>query len=220
MLSTMQQYHDYLVSLQGNPTSLAAAIPFNPKDQKIYNVDLNTRQIESPGFLSVETDHRAEIVYFKFDRFFDNFDLTKTVCLIEFYNKKTYKPKTAKTPASGLYVYRVPFYDVQTFEREGKVVIPWLIEGRATEVAGDVVFALRFYIADAEEEKFFYVLNTIPATGKVLHGMEDVLRETFKYNLDPSEKTTILEEVYQALQDNNGLLEYKVDNAAVYWTDV
>lgn len=80
MITTAAEYEQYLARIQDeNAPSIAILLP---SDERIYNVDLNSRKIEAPEFLSVEKDHHAECIYFMVDRFFDNMDLSNTVCVI------------------------------------------------------------------------------------------------------------------------------------------
>ena len=46
-----------------------------PRDEPVYEIDLNTRTIKAPDFLSVEEDHNSEVIWFMVDRFYDNIDL-------------------------------------------------------------------------------------------------------------------------------------------------
>jgi hypothetical protein len=57
---------------------------FLPYAHNIYDIDLNTRTIRGPSVLSVQRDHKSEIIYFKVDRYFDYMDLSNTVCIIEY----------------------------------------------------------------------------------------------------------------------------------------
>ena len=111
MITTPKEYYSYLHRLQTeNPPSLAVLLP---SEEKIYNIDLNTRRIETPEFLSVEKDHHSETVYFEVNRYFDNFDLAQTVCLIQYINA-----------AGEGRVYPVPFFDVDTKAPENKMLFP------------------------------------------------------------------------------------------------
>ena len=104
MITTPKEYNEKLWQIQSeNAPTLAILLP---STEKIYNIDLNKRTIEAPKFLSVSKDHNAETIYFKIDRFFDNVDLSNTVCLIQY--KNALKEER---------VYVVPFYDIETFGR-------------------------------------------------------------------------------------------------------
>ena len=50
--------------------------------ETIYDINLDTRIIDSPKFIGVEKDHAAETIYFKVDRYYDYMDLANTICII------------------------------------------------------------------------------------------------------------------------------------------
>ena len=132
MVTNPSDYEEKLWQIQSNaPTTKAILLP---TDEEIYEIDLNTRSISVPKFLSVAKDHYAETIYFKFDRYYDKMDLTTKCCIIQYTNA-----------AGNTYIYPVPFYDTQILSDENKVVIPWCIQGAATEEAGTVNFAVCFY---------------------------------------------------------------------------
>ena len=174
MKTTAAEYNQYSYLLDGvQPPATAVILPSN---ETIYEIDLNTRTIHAPEFLSVATDHYAETIYFKVDRFFDNMDLTKTVCIIQYENKNA-KNETGG-PAGG-FAYLVPFYDIEYFRSVGedKILIPWCINGPATAAAGPITFSFRFFLMDDSGVKYLYNLNTQPATSKILHGMHVITKE-------------------------------------------
>ena len=188
----------------GNPPTLAALLP---KSESIYNIDLNSRTIEAPEFLSVRYDHNSETVYFIVDRYFDNQDLSDTCCVIQYINAKQ----------EGRF-YVVPYYDIVTFALENKMIVPWCIEGEATKAAGDVTYSIRFFKTDATGKKLTYNLNTLSSTSTVLNGMNildyyevQLSAETYepgKFYVKNSEgnyeKSTLAfdaREVYYALSD-------------------
>lgn len=149
-----------------------------PEEEPVYEIDLNTRTIETPTFLSVETDHTAETIFFKVDRYFDTVDLAESTCIIQYVNAK-----------GKSYIYAVPIYDTQTLAAEGKMLIPWTIQGPATVAAGTIKYAIRFYhihkepitiqngneISDIEKYNYYfdYIINTIPSTSRILSGLGD-----------------------------------------------
>ena len=79
------------------------------------------------------------------------------------------------------YFYPVPFYDVTTCGNEPghKVLIPWCIQGPATQYAGTVEFSILFFRLDANAN-IIYMLNTLPAKGKILQGQNWEFKETTK----------------------------------------
>lgn len=198
MVTNFRDYEEMLWQIQSNaPTKKALLLP---KDEKIFDVNLESRTINVPEFLSVEKDHQAETIFFKFDRYYDYMDLTTKTCVIQYIN------------ANGdSFIYPVPWYDTETFGFEKKVLIPWCIQGAATEAAGIVKFAIRFYSIDVNH-KITYDLNTLVAQGRVLKGQEGEF-ENFSESsitLDNS-LLELIQELEQA--KNDGLL-------ALYWVDV
>ena len=167
MKTASQEYYKLLHQIQDeNAPSIAVLLPGT---ENIYNIDLNTRTIESPEFLSVSRDHRAETIYFKCPRYFDNIDLTNLVCVVEYINAN----------GDGR-VYAVPYYDVDSLSLidedeeiyEPMILFPWCIDGEATKVAGEITYAIRFYELNGTGTNMVYNLNTLTAKSKVLHGIE------------------------------------------------
>lgn len=167
MITSAQEYYSNLYRIQDeNPPTLALLLP---STERIYDINLNTRIIEAPEYLSVETDHRAEAIYFKMPRFFDGIDLTTKTAVIQYENA-----------AGEGHVYLVPFYDVETADRLGinegddlhqTILFPWLIDHNVAKKAGIVKYNLRIYEL-ASETHLIYSLNTLPAESKILHGID------------------------------------------------
>lgn len=164
MITTPKDYFSLYHRIQSkNAPSLAVLLPTN---EKIYSIDLNSRVIEAPEYLSVEKDHKAEVIYFKVNRFYDFFDLTQSVCVIQYINAL----KESR-------IFVVPFYDVQTLSEteedteEEIMLFPWVIDKEATKVGGEIEFNIRFYQLSGSGQKFLYNLNTLPAKSKVLFGI-------------------------------------------------
>ena len=145
-----------------NPPSIA----YLPYAHNIYDVNLNTRTINGPSILSVQKDHKSEVVYFKLDRYTDYMDLTNTTCLIEYIlpNDKDKIP----------HIYVVPFYDTATYIDERKILIPWVIGGAATSQNGKLQYAIRFFkIAEIDNKlELVYNLNTLPTSTEIKKGLE------------------------------------------------
>lgn len=182
MIIAAENYYEYLTHIQLNNQPTIAVLP---SSDKIYDIDLKTRQIETPKYLSVEHDHKSETIYFKVDRFFDYMDLSQTVCIVQYI--------TADNKAR---IYAVPFYDITTFAHEDKMIIPWCIDGGATAVAGTVKYSLRFYKVNEAEQQFVYNLNTQPTSSKVLYGME-VQEMNEDYDLSPSVYDEVIAQLTQ-----------------------
>ena len=67
MVTNPAEYAKLLWKIQDqNPPTTALLLP---NSERLIEVDLNTRLISAPEYLSVATDHRAETVFFVMDRF-------------------------------------------------------------------------------------------------------------------------------------------------------
>ena len=95
--------NDYLISIPQTPYNNFIL----PEDEPVYEIDLNTRKINSPQFLGTQTEHGAEIIYFSVDRYFNEMDLANTTCLIQYINANNEGK-----------IYPVPFYDLNTLSGE------------------------------------------------------------------------------------------------------
>lgn len=198
MITNAQDYEAALWELQSTaPTRRAILLP---KDEKIYDIDLNTRKISVPKFLSVAKDHEAETIYFKFDRYYDYIDLTTKACVIQYTN------------ANGeSFIYPVPYYDTQTFADSNKVIIPWCIQGKATEKAGTVKFAVKWY-ATNHDKKIIYTLNTLKAEAEVLAGQNP---NEMDWSSDQIDLSSELVQLIQDLEE-----AYNNNTFTLYWRDV
>lgn len=187
MVSTSQEYKNALYKINSNnPVKIATLVP---RTEPIYNIDLNTREIKSPEYLSVSADHKAETIYFKVPRYFDNMDLATTSCIIQYKNAK-----------GETHLYIVPYYDVETLKygktdnEFSEMIIPWMLEGPATAAAGVVEYAFRFFTTRAnyvfkeitkENYKPGYYYTYSEETGYVLSTGFD--SEQTYYVIDPDD---------------------------------
>lgn len=201
MITTPKDYASLLYLLQDSNRQVTAIQL--PSDEKIYNIDLNTRIIEAPQFLSVKQDHNAETIYFKVDRYFDNTDLSRSdISIVIQYENNDPDPKKRG------FVYAPPFKDITTLEKEGKILFPWVIEGPATAFAGKVTFSIRFYKLNSKSF-YEYNLNTLPCTSQVLHGMDMYKTVNGNYADLPTE----IEKIYTRIEE--------VDRAHdLYWITI
>jgi hypothetical protein len=147
-------YEDLLFDIQRNfenHSSIAELLP-TPEEQ-IFDINLDTRTVEVPQFLSVRYDHNAEVIYFRCARYLDNVDLVNMVCIIEYINAEG-------TPG----LYWVPYYDINNYQREGNketptILIPWVVDKLATKEAGEVTFTVRFYKLAADGKTYLYNMS-------------------------------------------------------------
>lgn len=202
-------YKSLLYEIQNTvPTGPAPETIILPSNKQLYKVDLNTREIDGPETLSVQSDHYAETVYFLVDRYYDNMDLSQTNCVVQY------------SMNGESYVYAVPFCDTTTYE--GKLIIPWTISASATKVAGTVKYFIRFYLIDKssvidendnydpEGAAFSYSLSTLVSSSTVLKTLS-------QYDFVAEDETLELPERYFELMN---IFSEMVDNSTVYWNDV
>ena len=196
----------YKIQQDSSSSDVAPETIVIPTSQKLYEVDLSTRTISGPETLSVQSDHYAETVYFLVDRYYDNMDLSRTNCVVQYV-------------ANGeSYVYAVPFCDVTTYE--GKMIIPWTISLSATKNSGTIRYFIKFYLVESiyevgeENAKFTYSLNTLPATSTVLRTLsaDNFISEDEVLGIDLQ-----MPERYLELVD---IFAHMVDNSTIYWNEV
>lgn len=131
-----------------------------PKDEPIYEINLNERKIAAPTFLSVEEDHNSEVIWFKVARFYDNFDLYSTTCWIQYKNANNEE-----------YFYLAPMYISGEDPEDNTLLIPWAISKEVAAKTGTVSFAFQFFKLTEDNLRFDFVLNTQVAKSKILAGM-------------------------------------------------
>lgn len=189
---------EYLANLQRiRDENLRTEVLQIPSDELVYNVDLNARTVDAPVYLSTETDHIAETVFFAVDRYYETHDLAKSTCIIQYINAKNES-----------YVYIVPVFDTETYADEGKILIPWVIQGHATAAAGPIKYAIRFYhintierLNGAVEYEFDYIINTQVAQSRILKGMGETYLNGALSPLEEVATVDVWQQLYQQLTD-------------------
>ena len=180
----------YRIQQDHNLPSLAVLLP---STENIYEVDLNTRKIEAPEFLSNYTDHASEVIYFKCNRYFDYMDLASCAIVIQY-----------KNAAGENRIYPVPFVDVATCSLENKMLIPWCVDGNVTAQAGEVTFSIRFYKIDVNGAALQYSLVTLPAKSQILEAMNVVEDDAEPFVFNPSQYEELVARI-QAYEQKNDL---------------
>lgn len=185
-----------------------------PSDDQIIDIDLNTRKIDAPQFLSIQYDHNAEVIYFRCDRYFEGIDLVNCVCIIQYENAEHDISSRKRSRDRGL--FWVPYFDIQHYrtDEDGivvpQIIFPWSIGGLATKYDGSVNYTVRFYQLAPDGQTYLYNMSTQIAKGDVLHGMwPDGLDKFEEFQID----TTEVERIYAAIS------EAKSDSIT-YWMDV
>lgn len=194
MITTPQEYYQYLHQIQSSSPPTIALIP---NKETIYNINLYDRTIESPPFLGIEKDHASETIYFLVDRYHDYIDLLNTICVIQYVNAK----------GEGR-IYPVPFYDVTTYAEQNKMLIPWNVGAGATIAAGKIEYSIRFYRLNAMGTEFEYNLNTLTATSKVLHGIDAQSLNPEDFSFGASQYEDLVSRIEQ------------ISRQDLYWTDL
>ena len=202
MITSYEEYNSSLHLINNENPPIYAMLP---SAENIYNIDAKTREIDPPKFLSVEKDHKSETVYFIIDRYVDYMDLATTCCVI------TYTNVAAKISR----IYHVPFYDIFTYAKDKKMLLPWCVDANVAQQKSKIEFAIQFYKvgevfdeeANAMKKVLTYSLNTLPAKSEVKKGLE-IQEMKSDYLLNASQ--------YQDLDDRLKRLEDP--NLAVYWT--
>ena len=191
-ITTIDQLYE--IQTKGAPANV-----YLPFSHNIYDINLDTRVINGPKMLSVQRDHKSEVIYFKIDRYFDYMDLNNTICIIQYI----VPGDKEKIP----HIYIVPFFD--TVREEGKLIFPWVVGGSATAQSGTLEYAIRFYRivdgVDNEPPKLVYNLNTLAATTQILVGLEadtEIMKIAYDTPLAP-----VVDDLIAQFQKNR-----------VYWT--
>lgn len=155
MIVSPQEYNSMLHRLK-DPNEFSGLSRL-PKDEYIYNINLDERKIETPAFLSVESDIDGEIIWFKVNRFYDNIDLYSGACWI-FY-----------TNALGESCFYRPMLQIASSDvGDDFLLVPWAISENVAKKNGDINFSIQFFKMSEDNLRFLYVINTQPAKSKIL----------------------------------------------------
>lgn len=136
-----------------------------PTDEPRFIIDANERTISIPDsftFLGVLNDHNAETVYFEIDRYYDQTDLSKKTCIVQ------YESRANKHGG----FYPVTKLDITTVP--GKIIFGWEVQNDVTSCPGDLEFSVRFYSTKQDDDRiiFSYNFNTEVAVLPVKDGLD------------------------------------------------
>lgn len=186
MIVSPQEYNSLVYRL-ADPNKFTPYLRI-PSDEPIYNIDLKTRTIEAPTFLSVTTDHDAEVLWFKVNRFYENYDLFNATILVQYMNADKEKFVYLASPVAvneteiqyqadesgkSYTVENILGSDVSGKEQ---ILIPWPISNSVAKKGGTVEFAFQFfqlYTKEDGEKEFYFLLNTQSAKSKILVGINN-----------------------------------------------
>jgi hypothetical protein len=158
----LQRLKDIANDIEYTPS--VQPIPDNLTEYERIKVHMDSRIIDIENsyykdFLAIATDHRSETVYFEVDRYFENIDLLKCSCVVQYINMGAPDKK-----------YKLRFYPVTLKDIDsvpGKIILAWNLGCEATEYDGDLIFSLLFYHVSQDGTHFAYCLNTLPAVGRI-----------------------------------------------------
>lgn len=198
---TPEIYNSQLEQLKNLQNS--TRIPISNIEEPVFNVDLNTREIEVPkNFkdLAVFTDHKAETIWFSVNRYFDGVDLYKKNIAVQFINA---------LGEEGLDVVSV--YDSDNEKHafisddnpkidENELLIAWKLDYSVTKASGPVSFSLRFFEVDENgSTTLTYNLGTRQATVNILSGLY-VTENAANPALPKTKIEELVDKIYEAYQ--------------------
>ena len=208
-MKTSQKEYNELLYIINDPNNLTDKDIYYriPADEPVYKIDLDSREVETPEFLSVLEDHNAEVVWFKVDRFFDDVDLFGATCWIQYKN------------ALGESYVAVTIPKVIKESNHDMLYLPWPICSPVTKASGNVTFSFQFFKI-SEDKKIHFSIHTKPATSKILYGLhiepdKFLPEDKDEINVDPqySEFMRMYQELTSAYTTLSGKYE-------LYWIEV
>lgn len=165
MKTNADEYMRRLADIQNQFNS--PSLVMLPTDEPRFIIDANERTISIPDgftFLGVLNDHNAETVYFEIDRYYDQTDLSKKTCIVQ------YESRANKHGG----FYPVTKLDITTVP--GKIIFGWEVQNDATSCPGDLEFSVRFYSTKQDDDRiiFSYNFNTEVAVLPVKDGLDTI----------------------------------------------
>lgn len=159
-LLNIENYINELSDIQNDGISIASV---EPEAEGYFEVNADTREISIPeqfqSHVAVLFDHKAEIVNFRINRYFDNVDFSEKTCIVLF------------RLANGEEGYIVPS---SIYVSDNEIIISWDITYDVTKYVGSFKFALCFYSINSgiEGDLYYdYRWNSIPSSLNVVDGL-------------------------------------------------
>lgn len=180
-----------------------AAVTYTDIDQAqdMLQIDWDTRAVTIPKSITnagVKNDHLSKKLVLSMDRYVYGVDLANHTFAIHFINVANYDAKKKQYDECASGVYPVTSIDLSV---DGKVTCEWEITNAATQIVGDVVFALHvFTIVDGA---FTYHLGTTPT---VLDLLNTINATEHGKNITPDE----IEVYIQMMADYSTGIEEKI----------
>ena len=203
MITPSEEYERYLAGLAKDETPPLMKMRRLPvRGETVYQIDLNSRKISPPPFIGVESDHKAEYIFFEMDRYYDLIDLSKSIGMIIFKNAKNEE-----------FYQLIPYYDIDT--HHNKIIFYWAIQAPAALYGGQVSFSMKFFEIDPTSNKLIYELNTLVAKTKVLVGWANTTGESHTYETIDPQSIIVDSEVLESLQTMISARQF----LSIYWQE-
>ena len=191
----------------------SAKIPTLVTEEPVFNVDLNTREIEIPKQfknLAVYSDHMAETIWFAVDRYYDGIDLYRKRVAIQYVNAlgeegldilDTYDNNVSGDKQPDVYTSHD---DLGRYNKisEGEILIAWKLDYAITKASGPIQFSLRFFEVDkTSPTTLSYNLTTKTATVNILSGLY-ITENSTNPILPKTKLEDLVDKIYEAYGQN------------------
>lgn len=196
-LLNIENYINELSDIQNDGISIASV---EPEAEGYFEVNADTREISIPeqfqSHIAVLFDHKAEIVNFRINRYFDNVDFCEKTCIVLF------------RLANGEEGYIVPS---SIYVSGNEIIISWDITYDVTKYVGSFKFALCFYSINSgiEEDLYYdYRWNSIPSSLNVVDGLP--IRSGYEPESEKSDLDEDITRIKYELEEINYILEQRL----------
>lgn len=211
MFKIAEQYYNILEKFTKEYKPSLCIVPHfddkNEQDYVVVNVDLDNRTItfdesflESGSFLGISGDHRAQTVYFRVNRYFEDVDLATITCAVEYIN-----------PANQLRLYPITLKDIDTLSNTKEMILAWNLGSEATREGGTLQFSLHFFRINHETKTLAYSLHTLPCKATIVEGMDAQVDDKQQAESD---------DYYYIQSENFMTLVDMINQKNVYWNNV
>ena len=174
VVDTLESYYQHIVEIQKLPVryvdpdtgeAYKSKYLLMPLDEPLFQIDANKRSISVPADFAkngvgVKGDHRAEVLYFVIDRYFDARDLYDGTDYIiinwQFRGVNDSRNKELETHTS------IALAPDDTYI-PGSIVFGWVIDNEMTPSKGTLSFSVSFVSKNADNT-YSYALNTTVAS--------------------------------------------------------
>ena len=174
VVDTLESYYQHIVEIQKLPVryvdpdtgeAYKSKYLLMPLDEPLFQIDANKRSISVPADFAkngvgVKGDHRAEVLYFVIDRYFDARDLYDGTDYIiinwQFRGVNDSRNKELETHTS------IALAPDDTYV-PGSIVFGWVIDNDMTPSKGTLSFSVAFVSKNADNT-YSYALNTTIAS--------------------------------------------------------